>query len=202
MNKKYLTSFIGVASISCLALTSLTANANFYVDYQGTDSKTVNAEELRRLKGAPDGYRILADKTYGVVHQVGKGSSVNIEIFGAELALKDAISMMMPDKWIAYIDENLEKPVSVDFQAKNEPWIGVLARVGINYGYRFVVDWDQKLLQISPDEDFVAPDYNDPIALKDPHSGRTIFVYSAKPIAKGGVILVDGKAIPVKLEDK
>ena len=200
MKTKSFISIIGMASISIMTLGPLSAHANFYIDYQGTDKKTTSAEDMRRLKGAPDGYRILADKTYGVVHQVGKGDPAAIEIFGADLAPKDAISMMMPDKWIAYIDENLESPGKVDFQAKKEPWIGVLARMGINYGYRFVVDWDQKLLQISPDEDFVAPDYNDPIALKDPGSGRTIFVYSAKPISKGGVILVDGKAIPVKLE--
>ena len=152
------------------------------------------------MKGAPDGYRILSDKTYGIVHQVGKGDVGKTSSFGTDMPLKDAISILMPEKWIAYIDENVDIPRKVDWQAEETPWVNVLGRMGANYGYRFVVDWDQKLLQISPDEEFVAPDYNDPISLTDPESGRTLFIYSAKPDSKGGVILVDGEAIPVKLK--
>lgn len=201
MNTNKFSQLLGlIVGISAASL-SVPASANFYVDYQGMEHKELSADELRRLKGAPDGFRILADKTYGVVHQIGKGALSNASSFGADMPLKDAISMLMPAKWIAYIDENIDIPGKVDWQAKDEPWVDVLGRVGANYGYRFVVDWDQKLLQISPDEDFIAPDYNDPISLKDPESGRTIFVYSAKPVSKGGVILVDGKVIPVKLDD-
>jgi hypothetical protein len=195
--QKYFSSF---SLILCAAATIVAplASANFYVDYQGMNN-TPSQEELRRLKGAPDGYRVLTDKTYGVVHQVGKGEVSTTSSFGADMTLKDAITMLMPAKWIAYIDENIEGPGKVDWQASNEPWIDVLGKVGANYGYRFVVDWDQKLLQITTDEDYLAPDYNDPITLKDPESGRTIFVYSAKPVNEGGVILVDGKVVPVKL---
>jgi len=175
------------------------ANAKFYVDYQGIEKIITTTEEMRRMKGSPDGYRVLTDKTFGLVHHIGKGGASSTSSFGADMPLKDAISMLMPEKWIAYVDENIENSGKVDWQAKGEAWIDVLGRIGANYGYRFVVDWDQKLLQISPDEDFTAPDYNDPIALKDPESGRTIFVYSNKPTINGGVILVDGKAISIKV---
>tara|TARA_R110002072_G_scaffold303138_2_gene495472 strand:+ start:9989 stop:10594 length:606 start_codon:yes stop_codon:yes gene_type:complete len=180
---------------------SLSASANFFVDYQGLEHKKITSEELRRLNGAPDGYRILTDKTYGLVHQIGKGTAFTSNSFGTDMTIKDAVSMIMPEKWIAYIDENVEKPSLVDWQANNNDWTDVLGKIGANYGYRFVVDWDQKLLQVTLDQNYTAPDYNDPIALKDPDSGRTLFVYSAKPISQGGVILVNGKTIPVKVEN-
>ncbi len=201
MKTKTVSRLLGLVSGAFVLALPLGASANFYVDYQGIEHKTATAEELRRLKGAPDGYRVLADKSFGIVHQIGKGVASKTSSFGTDMPLKDAVTMLMPEKWIAYIDENVENPNMVDWQAKNDLWTDVLGQMGANYGYRFVVDWDQKLLQISLDEDFTAPDYNDPIALKDPESGRTIFVYSAKPITKGGVILVDGKAIPVKIEE-
>ncbi|MFA0809389.1 hypothetical protein [Microbulbifer epialgicus] len=189
--------------IFAAALTTVPATANFFIDHQGTEETQRSPEELRRLKGAPDGYRLLEDKTYGVIHQIGEGEVVKTKSFGTDKSLKDAISLLMPSKWIAYIEENIDDPRKVDWQAgaNGEPWLDVLDRVGKNYGYRFVVDWDQELLQISSDEDYIAPDYNDSISLKDPKSGRTIFVYSAKPVEETGVMVVDGQVIPVKLNN-
>jgi len=175
------------------------SNANFRIDYQGLDKEKASAEKLRLLKGAPDGYRLLTDKGLGFVHQVGTGKVANIDSFGADFSLQDAISLIMPNKWIAYIDENISNPRNVDWQAKDDPWVDILGRIGASHGYRFVVDWDQKLLQIAPESEYTEPDYDDPIELKDPESGRTLFVYSAKPISEGGVIIVDGQAVKVKL---
>lgn len=200
IGKSHLLSLAAAVPLICC---SLSASANFYVDYQGLDLNNMSVQDLRAIRGKPEGYRVLADKTYGVVHQIGKGEVVMTDSFGTDMPLKDAISMLMPSKWIAYIDEGVKTPSNVDWYAKNEPWVDVMAQVGINYGYRFIVDWDQKLLQITPDENFTAPNYDDPITLKDPESGRLIFVYSAKPVNNGdGVLIVEGESIPVKINDK
>lgn len=179
-------------------------SANFYIDYQGTnENKALDYQEMRNMKGAPDGYRVLTDKSYGMVHQIGKpsGEYDKVNGFGTALTLKDTVSMIMPEKWIAYVDENLTTANEIAYQAKNEGWVNVLAQIGQNYGYRFIVDWEQKLIQVSPDRDYLEPDYNAPITLKDEESGRSIFIYSAQPVSTGGTILVNGKAMPFKIID-
>jgi hypothetical protein len=164
--------------------------------------KPVSVDEARKQQGSLDGYRLFSDKTYGVVHHVGKQKKqTRVKAFGSDMALRDALTMIMPDRWIAYIDEQLVDPGNIDWQSDKMPWVQVLARIGINYGYRFVIDWDQQLIQIGSDKDFTKPDYNDPLMLTDPESGRSVFIYSAKPVNTGGVILVDGKAVKVKLKN-
>lgn len=199
MRKKVRQQIAVIAAGVLTAVLPCSASANFFIDYQGVEEvESLEIDELRRLRGAPSGYRILSDKTHGIVHQVGEGTIEKANSFGAGMELKDAISILMPEKWIAYIDENVDAPEKVDWYAEEDPWIDVLVKIGSNYGYRFVVDWDQQLLQISPDEEYTAPDYNSPIALTDPESNRTIFVYSAKPDLKGGAILINGEIIPIK----
>lgn len=190
MKKRKKLSLFGPVLFPILLILPLTVSANFYIDYQGYENEVL----------APEGFRVLTDKKYGVVHQVGEGQPEKGNSFGSAMPLKDAIGMLMPNKWVAYIGENVGTPNVVDWQASNEPWIDVLARVGANYGYRFVVDWDQKVLQISPDKDFTPPNYDNPIAFSDPVSERTIFIYSDNPTSKGR-ILVDGKWVPVKIKN-
>jgi len=186
---------------TCLLFTSSFASAKFYVDYQGLDKERESAEALRRMKGAPDGYRLLTNKSLSFIHEIGKGEAIEIDSFGAGFELKDAVTLIMPDKWIAYIDEHITVPKKVDWQAKNIPWTEALGIVGMNNGYRFIVDWDQKLLQVTLDENYTEPDYNDPVTLEDSETGRTIFVYSAKPVSEGGIMLVNGEPIKFKLID-
>lgn len=175
------------------------AQASFYVDYQGTQADNLTAEELRRLKGAPEGYRLLTDKNFGLITEIGEGKPVKITSFGADISFKDAISMIMPEGWIAYIDENVRDMRNVDWQVNNESWLKALASIGGDYGYYFLVDWQQKLIQILPDSDYIPQEYNAPVEMLDEESGRKIFIYSSKPVDKGGVVIINGKAVPVKI---
>lgn len=173
--------FVGMVSGAFVIALTPAAEANFFVDYHGVQRKKVSAEILR-----------------GHVHEIGNGSASKTSSFGADMPLKDAVSMLMPDKWIAYIDANVDSPALVAWQAKNQPWTVVLGEMGTNFGYRFIVDWDQKLLQISSDQGFKSPEYNDPIALTEPGSGKTVFIYSATPIRENGVFVVNGESSHVE----
>lgn len=188
-----------VVVAACAAISS-SANARFLIDYQGLDKELkVDSIQLREIKGAPDGYRVLADKTTGVVHQIGEPQPAKTYSFGTDFSLKDMASMLIPEKWIAYVDHNVEMPGSVTWQSHDEYWTDALERIGVNYGYRFIVDWDQKLLQVTSDKDFMTPEYDNPISVVDPESGRKFFIYSDDS-TDGGVIIVNGKVIPLQVK--
>jgi len=182
-----------------LLMTSTSANALFYIDNEGLeeDAKKIAEQKLKQQK--PDGFRVLTDKRRGVVHELGTGKAFKDNSFGTDLALKDAISMIMPNKWIAYIDESIKQPDKVSWSAKRQTWTNTLIDLGINHGYRFIVDWDQKLLQIEKDKDYIKPDFNYPVEIVNPENGRRIYIYTADPEDKKGVLLIGTKSIPLKV---
>lgn len=191
MNKKYI-------SMVVLSL-SMPVSASFYIDNQGLTGGD-EVDPVGDLQGTPPGYRILSDNSYGSVHQIGKSGTIKkLSGFGAGIQLNDAMSMIMPDKWISYIDDKIKNPPLVDWSSSNEDWVKSLAVLGATYGYQFIVDWDQRMIQVSPKQGYVEPDYNKPVEMKDEENGRSIFVYSAKAVDKEGVILVDGKLIKVSI---
>lgn len=179
---------------------AFSAQASFYIDNQGLEDPDA-VKPIGELKGAPEGYKVLSDNSYSSVHQIGKGLATKVSGFGSEMSLNDAMSMIMPNGWISYIDENVRKTGLVDWNSHGESWIKALAVLGASYGYQFIVDWDQKMIQISLKDGFVEPDYDQPIMMKDSESGRSIFVYSGKPVDKEGVILVDGKVVKVSISE-
>lgn len=176
------------------------SNASFYIDNQGLEDPDVLAP-ISDLKGAPVGFKILSDNSYSSVHQIGSGKETKLSGFGTEMSFNDAMSMIMPDNWISYIDESIKAPSLVDWSSQGEGWIKSLAIIGANYGYQFIVDWDQKMIQVSLKDGFVEPNYDQPIVMKDSETGRSIFVYAGKPIDKEGVILVDGKVVKVRISE-
>ena len=68
--------------------------------------------------------------------------------------------------------------------------------MGKNYGLNFVVDWEQKLVQIQVDEDFTQPNIEQPTIITDSDGDREVYIYT-KPAAKNGFLLKNGKIIPV-----
>lgn len=198
MMKSYKVSLLVIAA--CAAISN-TANARFLIDYQGLDKEEpITSSRLREINGTPDGYNVLVDKTQGgVVNHIGEPQPIKTYSFGTDFSLGDMAFMVMPDKWIAYVDQNVEMPGSVTWQSHDEYWTDALERIGVNYGYRYIVDWDQKLIQITSDKDFMPPEYDNPISVVDPESGRKFFIYSDDSTG-GGVIIVDGKVIPIQVK--
>jgi hypothetical protein len=182
----------------CGIMFSGQASASFYIDNQGLEDEDARSP-ITDLKGAPNGFRVLSDNSYSSIHQIGKGKAVKISGFGVELSLNEVMSMVMPNKWISYIDEEITPNGLFEWNSSNEEWIKSLAVIGATYGYKFIVDWDQKMIQVSQREGFIEPNYDHPIEMQDEATGRSIFVYSGKPIDKEGVILVDGKVVKVKI---
>lgn len=176
------------------------SSASFYIDNQGLQDSEVQAP-ISDLKGAPVGFKVLSDNSYSSVHQIGSGKETKLSGFGTDMSFNDAMSMIMPDEWISYIDVAIKAPSAVDWSSQNEGWIKSLAVIGANYGYQFILDWDQKMIQVSLKDGYVEPNFDQPIVMKDTETGRSIFVYAGKPIDKEGVILVDGKVVKVRVSE-
>ena len=198
---KFFTTKFLLSAAACVICS--TANAKFFVDYQGLE---IEAQERQEKADAAEKkqerYRILTDKS-PVLEEIGTPAPTPTNSFGVDMPLRDAIALLIPDKWIAYIDKQIRNPGEVDFQAENEAWTRALATIGVNYGYRFVVNWDDKTIQIERDPSFISPDYSGPKAFTDADSGRVIYVYTDEQVGEkdANEIVVEGKKVPVRIKD-
>ncbi len=187
------------ALLSAAMLTTTTAHALFYIDNEGLEKDAVARTHQVQQRNTPDGFSVLSDKTVSVLHEIGKGTAQSDNSFGSDLPLADAITMIMPDKWIAYVDERVKQSESVDWSSENKPWTENLRSIGLNYGYKFLVDWNQRLIQISQDTNFNRVIDNTPLELEDTVNGRKVYVYSSNPLDGGGVLIVGGQSMPIKI---
>lgn len=178
-------------------LASNTAAGGFYIDMQGINKPKANTS------GVADGYKMLTGKYYGVIHEVGEGTPTKTNSFGDRSTIADAMFMIMPEGWFAYVDETVEEIPLVSWdasQGNGQNWTDVLATIGKDYGLRYVVDWDQRLVQIDLEPNFVKPDYDDPIVVSDSEDRRQMFIYKKEPNLSG-YLLKDGEYIPVKVTE-
>lgn len=176
------------------------ANAEFYVDHQGLkrDPNKVLAEKHDVV--SPNGYRLLTDGLKGLIYEVGQRSAViNTSTFGSDVEFKYAIGAIIPEGWSAYVDENILKLKNISFSATDEPWLNVLARVGARFGYKYVVNWDHLIVQISLDEYYMEPDQNAPITVAGPE-GELYYIYKTKQSVDKGYIIIDGEMLPLKIK--
>lgn len=183
------------ALIFCIFFSS-TANATFLVDYQGLEPESLKKQNVNR--GVPDGYKIFTDKYKGVIYEIGQGIAGNVVTFGWDDQIKNAMSQIIPSDWVVYADEGFNSKSKVTWEADDVPWIDVLAILGNEYGVKYVVDWDQKVIQIENDIDFVETSLNEPTVMTDPGTGQSIFIYTQenKP-SNQGYILINGELVPV-----
>ncbi|MGP4943181.1 hypothetical protein [Pseudoalteromonas nigrifaciens] len=190
---KYLLLTFGLVCLSPFA------NATFYIDYQDLEKKVPESEERKELI-SPDGYRLLTDDLSGLVYQIGKPEDVELISSFADdnVKFKDGIGVIIPQGWSAYLDEQLSGKENISFSANNEKWINVLARIGNNYGYKYIVDWQQKIVQITSDENYIEPNPNEPLPLEG-NNGQMYYIYKSKQSIDNGVLLMDGEVIPLKI---
>lgn len=181
-------------------LTLSTANASFHIDRQGLErpkETTITKNEV----SSPEGYRLLTDDLSGLVMEVGERRKViNNSNFAEEIELKFAMSGLLPKGWSAYVDEHISEEKNITFSADKEPWLNVLARVGVKFGYRFLVDWDNNIVQISDDAYFKPRGESEHVVVED-DSGQTFYIYKTKQQLNKGYMIHDGEVIPIKISN-
>lgn len=179
-------------------LISSNASALFYIDYQGMDKEKAR-HAIARRKVAPEGYNVLTDKSLNVVHQFGRGKAHKINSFGDGMSLSDGMSMIMPDRWVAFVDEDLSLPDMISWDAQNISWTKTLRDVGVNFGIRFIVDWDQKVVQIFGSRGFKKPDIASAVEVVDPKTGKTLLIYPDRGGNTVGRLMHKDKSYPIKI---
>jgi hypothetical protein len=184
--------------LSVMAIGS--AQASFHIDYQGLE----RPEQTKITKadvGSPEGFRLLTDDLNGVVMEVGERRKViNNSNFADDMELKFAIGGLLPKGWSAYVDEHLTEEKNITFSADKEPWLNVLARVGVKFGYRFLVDWDNNVVQLSDDAYFKPKGATEHVVVED-ESGQTFYIYKTKQQLNKGYMIHNGEVIPIKLSN-
>jgi hypothetical protein len=175
------------------------ANASFYIDYQGLERGKVEHIKQSQLI-TPDGYRLLTDGLKGLVFEIGpRKKQDKTSAFADDTILKDSIGALLPKGWSAFLDERLSGDVSITFSAENEFWLETLARIGGEYGFKFVVDWEQELVQISRDEYYIEPNPNEPVVVES-ENGQTYFIYKSKQSLDKGMVIINGEMVPLKVK--
>lgn len=178
-----------------------TAHASFHIDYQGLE-RPEQTKITKNDVGSPEGYRLLTDDLNGVVIEVGTRRKISDNSnFAENIELKFAMGGLLPKGWSAYVDEHLSEEKNITFSADKEPWLNVLARVGVKFGYRFLVDWDNNVVQISDDAYFKPQGASEHIVVED-ESGQTFYIYKTKQKLNKGYMIHDGEVIPIKLADE
>ena len=184
-------------TISIALLCSSEVNASFFIDYQGLEKKEITKKTDERY--SPNGFRLLTDGLKGLIYEVGtrprrisKTSS-----FSDDIEFKYAIGSVIPKDWAVYVDEKITAFENVTFSSNNEDWINVVARIGAKYGYKYILNWSTKTLQVSADEYFNEPDKNAPIAVEI-DGGELFYIYKTKNKTDNGYMIVDGEIVPIK----
>lgn len=183
-----------LSSVATLLLcASTTTHAHFFIDYQ-----QVKEKEQKSSLHVPEGFQLLTGKYHGLIQEIGEGQPHTVSSFGEAVEVADALGFLLPQDWFAYVDEQIEQLPQVSWDAKERPWTEVIADMGKQYGLRFIVDWDQQLLQISPGR-YVNNDTNQvdaPRLMRDDKTGREVFIYTQQTQPKG-YIIIDGEYVPV-----
>lgn len=175
---------------TCIFAISFTANANFYIDMQ-------KEQIVPTSHSSVPGYKLLTGDYFGKVYQVGTPFDLcGVSSEGENQAIEDAMYFILPSGWYAYIDEQVTAFPTVSWSSSDDYFLDVLGHMGKNYGLNFVVDWEQKLVQIQVDEDFTQPNIEQPTIITDSDGDREVYIYT-KPAAKNGFLLKNGKIIPV-----
>lgn len=198
VNKNVMIRALTYCAITGGLFLSSSASALFVVDYQGLDKEKAR-HAIARSKIAPEGYNVLTDKTRDIVHEFGRGNPSKITSFGDDMSLSDGISMIMPDGWVAFVDEDLSVPKTISWDAQNYAWTQTLRDVGINAGLRFIVDWDQRVVQIFGERGFKEPDITDAVEVVDPKTGKTLLIYPDGSGKTAGKLMHKDKTYPIRI---
>jgi hypothetical protein len=189
-----------------LLASSTVVNAEFYIDVK---PKPVNAiveqpkiekpmQTASDSNSVPEGFEMFSGN-FGVVKIIGEGDIERIDSFANNGTLKYAMDMILPPNWIAYIKQGTASRSNISYKARNAAWVDVLKTIGVNYGYRFIVDHKSKSVQIMDSNSYVKQDESESIEYLDPDSQRKIYVYTQTPERKKGFLMIDGKPVEVKL---
>lgn len=168
--------------------------AHFFIDYQDVKEKIESQSRV-----APEGFELLTGKYHGLIQEVGEGQANLVSSFGEEVEVSDALSFILPEDWFAYVDQRIEQLPQVSWDANERPWTHVIADMGKQYGLRFVVDWDQKLLQIAAGRAVNTEQIDAPRLMRDEKTGREIFIYTQETRPQGYMIL-NGEYVPVVIQ--
>lgn len=187
--------------IILLSLVTLsTAHASFHIDFQGQERPPTKAITKKDV-GSPEGFRLLTDDLAGVVVEVGHRRKVTKNSnFADDIEFKLAVGGLIPKGWSAYVDEHISEEKSITYSADGEPWLNVLARVGVKFGYKFLVDWDNNVIQISDDAYFKPEGPKEHIVVED-SKGQTFYIYKTKQDLNKGYMIHDGQVLPIKVSD-
>ncbi len=179
---------------------NMSASAVLVIDYQGLDKEKAR-HALSRQKVSPEGYQAISDKAWGGVQELGQGRAAIISSFGAEQPLSDGLSLIIPEGWIAYVDEDSSLPSAISWDAKGIPWTKALGDIGTNNGLRFIIDWDQNVVQVFGERGYKKPDVTDAVEVVDPKTGKTFLIYPGRDGKPAGNIVHKDKTYPIKIRD-
>lgn len=184
--------------MGCALFLVFNAEATFYIDYQGLE-KPEGQQKAQKQLISPDGYRLLTNELGGLIYEIGSREKTPvISSFAEDIEFKNGVGAIIPKGWSAYIDEKLTANNNISFSAENEDWLNVLARIGSNFGYKFVVDWQQKMIQITKDEYYIKPDPNEPLVVEG-DNGQMYYIYKSKQSINQGLMIVDGEVVKLKI---
>ncbi|MFT5851559.1 MAG: hypothetical protein ACI87J_001532 [Colwellia sp.] len=190
--------YLKIIGLSLVTLS--TAHASFHIDYQGLE-RPIEKNITKQDVGSPDGYRLITDDLNGVVIEVGTRRKIaKNSNFADDIELKFAMGGLLPKGWSAYVDDHISEEKNITFSADGEPWLNVLARVGVKFGYRFLIDWDNNIVQISDDAYFKPEGVKEHIVVED-ENGQTFYIYKTKQELSKGYMIYDGEVIPIKVSD-
>lgn len=120
--------------------------------------------------GVPDDYRLVGNKRIRYIEITGIAPEHSVSGFGGAIPLDAAVELIMPDRWLAYSNPEVDGDALVSWDS-DQSWLDVLRGIAIRKQLRFFIDANKQVLRVekmTPDSALIR------LAKYDPDTGRLL----------------------------
>lgn len=155
-----------------------TAHAGFRVEAPEY-RPSVHPGDRQAHVGVPDDYRLVGNKRIRYIEITGIAPEHSVSGFGGAIPLDAAVELIMPDRWLAYSNPEVDGEALVSWDS-DQSWLDVLRGIAIRKQLRFFIDANKQVLRVekmTPDSALIR------LAEYDPASGRLMSVDAGAQVA-------------------
>ncbi|UUA75134.1 hypothetical protein [Cellvibrio sp. QJXJ] len=99
-------------------------------------------------------YKLSVDLTKKVITHIGLVPASlparSSQAFDANLAA--SFNTLIPLDWKVYVHQSIGENVKVSWQSVNENWVATLYKIGVQYDYKFDINWNERWVLVNKND--------------------------------------------------
>lgn len=209
-------STLKAALVTTALLVSLGATADFRI--VGNDqyiSEQEKRQKQREIQAGMDRLNRVVQREYSLLAdnrerplinhgQPEQGAPKKIYGFGMEMALNEALIMVIPQDWTAYLHHNIQNPNTISWKAEGndgQEWTQVLENIMADLDYTAEVHWDEQTITIREAQYTQTRKLRDEPARITDSDGNTFYITQDEPIGAGS-LLINGVEYEIDFQEQ